>query len=123
MQNVVWEEHGVFNLAMDVRHGEAVDEMTSFEPMLYRAGKLYEEFAAPPESQFYSPFFDQDQAAQVGELRTNIDSAYVRGATSMCLGELDPDSDADWESYLTSLSNAGADQYLEVLTEADANQV
>lgn len=123
MRNVVWEEHGVYNLPLDVRHGEAVDEMTSFEPMLYRAGKLYEEFAAPPESQFYSPFFDQDQAAQVGELRTNIDSAYVRGATSMCLGELDPDSDADWESYLTSLSNAGVDQYLEVLTEADANQV
>ena len=121
-RNVGWEEHGVFNLALDVRHGEAVDEMTSFEPMLYRAGKLYEEFRAEPEALFIAPFFDQDQAAQVGELRTNIDAAYVRGATSMCLGELDPDSDADWESYLTSLSNAGVDQYLQVLSEADTNQ-
>lgn len=121
-QNTGWDEHGPFNLALDVRHGEAVDELTSFEPMLYRAGRLYEEFASAPESLFVSPFFDQDQAAQVGELRTNIDSAYVRGATSMCLGELDPDSDADWETYLSSLSNAGVDQYIEVLTEADAAQ-
>ncbi|GAA1488280.1 extracellular solute-binding protein [Brachybacterium sacelli] len=121
-QNIGWEEHGVFNLALDVRHGEAVDEMTSFEPMLYRAGKMYEKYAAAPEALFIAPFFDQDQAAQVGELRTNIDAAYVRGATSMCLGELDPESDADWESYLSSLSDAGVDQYLEVLTEADTNQ-
>jgi putative aldouronate transport system substrate-binding protein len=121
-ENTGWDEFGPFNLALDVRHGEAVDELTSFEPMLYRAGRLYEEFASDPESLFVSPFFDQDQAAQVGELRTNIDSAYVRGATSMCLGDLDPDSDADWESYLSSLSNAGVDQYIEVLTEADAAQ-
>ncbi|UVY83244.1 extracellular solute-binding protein [Brachybacterium sp. NBEC-018] len=118
--NETWEEHGVFNLGMDVRHGEAVNEANSIEPGIYRAGVTYEEFRSPAESLFVMPYFDQSQAAEVGELRTNLDAAYVQGAVAMCLGTTDAGSDADWDAYVSTLNAAGAERYLEVLAEADA---
>ncbi|MFC0674066.1 extracellular solute-binding protein [Brachybacterium hainanense] len=118
--NQTWEEHGVFNLGMDVRHGESVNEANSIEPGIYRAGRTYEEFRAPQEALFVMPYFDSSQAAEVGELRTNLDSTYVQNAVAMCLGTKDAESDADWDAYVAALNAAGAERYVEILTEADA---
>lgn len=117
--NGVWWEWCMYNLVMDVRHGEAVDDATSIEPELYRAGKLYEPFASKPEEYFLEPFFDETQAAQIGELKTNIDNALKQGRANLALGKLDPESDADWASYTSSLEAAGVAQYLEILEAAD----
>lgn len=117
--NLTWPEFGPYNLGMDVRHGEAVDPESSIEPMLYDAGKLYEPYRNDLSAVFASPFFDANQSAEIGELRTNIDSAFAQVSTQMVLGDLDPNDDADWETYVASITNAGLERYLEVLTEAD----
>lgn len=121
--NVTWPEFGPYNLGMDVRHGESVDELTSVEPVLYQAGKLYEPYRNPLESVFIPPFFDAAQSAEIGELRTNLDGIFAQGAAQMCLGDLDPADDADWQTYLEPFTAAGVERYLEVLTEADRARV
>ena len=59
---------------------------------------MYEPFAMKEDEFFMEPFFDETQAAEVGELRTNIDNAFKQGMTNLALGKLDPEKDADWES-------------------------
>lgn len=118
-ENDVWWEMGPYNLVMDVRHGEFVDEPTSIEPALYRAGKMYEPFAAPEEEYFLEPFFTVEQAAQVGELKVNLDNAFTQGRANLALGNADPANDKDWENYVNSLKGAGLDRYLEILKAAD----
>lgn len=118
-KNGLWWEWCTYNLVLDVRHGEAVDDETSIEPALYRAGKMYEPFAMKQEEFFMEPFFDETQAAEVGELRTNIDNAFKQGMTNLALGKLDPEKDEDWNSYKTSLEAAGVQRYLEILEAAD----
>jgi putative aldouronate transport system substrate-binding protein len=118
-ENDVWWEMGPYNLVMDVRHGEFVDEPTSIEPALYRAGKMYEPFAAPEEEYFLEPFFTVEQAAQVGELKVNLDNAFTQGRANFALGNADPANDKDWENYVNSLKGAGLDRYLEILKAAD----
>lgn len=120
--NTTWPEFHPHNSSMDVRHSLGVDEKTSIEPALYRAGKLYEPFRNSLEELFVPPFFSADQAAEVGELRANLDSLYAQNVTKMCLGELDPADDADWESYLAAFHAAGLERYLEVLTTADSER-
>ncbi|WP_114855973.1 extracellular solute-binding protein [Brachybacterium sp. YJGR34] len=117
--NITWPESGVYNLGMDVRHGESVDENTSVEPVLYQAGKLFEPYRAPIESLFIPPFFSAEDSAEIGELRANIDSLYAQGTAKMALGDLDPTSDEDWESFVASFESANLPRYLEILTEAD----
>lgn len=121
-ENTTWPEFHPHNSSMDVRNGLGVDEKTSIEPALYRAGKLYEAYRNSLESLFAPPFFSADQAAEIGELRTNLDGLFAQNATKMCLGDLDPTDDADWESYLSAFDAAGLDRYLEVLTEADSER-
>ncbi|MEE1651418.1 extracellular solute-binding protein [Brachybacterium sp. J144] len=118
--NAAWPEFSPHNSSLDVRHGEAVDESTSIEPALFRAGQLYEAFRSPIESIYASPFFTSAQSAEIGELRTNLDTTYAQLTTQMALGDLDPTDDSHWEQYVTAFTNAGVERYLEVLTEADA---
>ena len=103
-----------------MRHGEAVNEDTSIEPALFRAGQLYEPFRSPIESVYANPFFTSAQSAEIGELRTNLDATYAQLTTQMALGDLDPTNDSHWEQFVAGFTNAGVERYIEVLTEADA---
>lgn len=120
--NLTWPEFAPQNSGMDVRHGQAANEATSIEPILHDAGKLYEPYRNKPEAVFSDPFYDSVQAAEVGEIRTNLETAYAQGTAQMSLGELDPNDDADWEAYLSAFTNAGVDRYLEILAEVDQNR-
>jgi putative aldouronate transport system substrate-binding protein len=104
---------------MDVRHGEVTDPNTSIEPSLYEAGKLYEQWATPRESAFIEPTFTTDQAAQVGEFKTNIANAHTQGITNFVLGKADIADDAAWEEYVATINAAGLGGYLDVLKQAD----
>ena len=117
--NDVWWEMGPYNLVMDVRHGEVVEDQTSIEPALYRAGRMYEPFAAPEEEFFLEPYFTVEQAAQIGELKVNLENAFKQGRANLALGNSDPANDRDWESYVNTFKNAGLDRYLEILKAAD----
>ncbi len=122
--NTNWWEWSTYNLVMDVRHGEKTSDAVSIEPSLYRAGKMYEPFAAPESAFFLEPFFTAEQAAQVGELRTNIDNAFKQGQANMVLGNgMDPNNDADWQTFVKNITNAGLNQYMDILAKADAAQV
>ena len=119
-ENQTWPEFSPYNLSLDVRHGEAVNEKTSVEPELFRSGKLYEPYRSPIESLYLNPFFSTEQSAEIGELRTNLDTTYAQLTTQMAMGDLDPTDDSHWEQYVAAFTNAGVERYLEVLTEADA---
>jgi putative aldouronate transport system substrate-binding protein len=118
-ENTDWWEWGPYSLTMDVRHGEVTDPNTSIEPSLYEAGKLYEQWATPRESAFIEPTFTTDQAAQVGEFKTNIANAHTQGITNFVLGKADIADDAAWEEYVATINAAGLGGYLDVLKQAD----
>lgn len=119
LENAGWNEWGPYNLCMDVRHAERVDDTGSQEPILYEASKACEPFAVPEEEYFAEPFFSVDQAAQIGEYTTNIQTALVQGFTDFSLGNTDISDDGAWDSFKQSLEGAGLTSYLDVLKEAD----
>lgn len=119
LENAGWGEWGPYNLCMDVRHGERVDDTGSQEPILYQASKDCEPFATPEEEFFEEPFFSVDQAAQIGEYTTNIQTALVQGFTDFSLGKTDITDDSAWDSFKQGLEGAGLTAYLDVMKEAD----
>lgn len=122
--NANWWEWSTYNLVMDVRHGESVNEATSIEPALYKAGKIYEPFATPKEQFVLTPFFTSAQSNQIGELETNITNAFKQQQAAMVLGNgMDPNNDADWQKYVSTIKAQGVDQYLDIIMKADAAQV
>ena len=78
--------------------------MTSFEPMLYRAGSCTRS-SRPRRVAVLQPVLRPGPAAQIGELPTNIDSACAR-ATSMP-GRAGPGFRRGLESYLTRCRTPG----------------
>ena len=123
LENAGWNEWGPSNLSMDVRHGERLDDAGSQEPILYQASKACEPYATPEEEFFPEPFFNVDQAAQIGEYTTNIQTVLIQGFTDFSLGKTDISDDAAWDSFKQSLDGAGLSSYLQVLQEADSMQV
>lgn len=69
-----------------------------------------------PEEQ-YAPGiirYTEEEQDQWSELRTALQT-YVQEATNLfCVGQMDPNSDADWEAYLNELNNLQYKELLEV---------
>lgn len=120
-KNTGWYEWGPHNFQNDVRLSESVDASSgSIEPALYEAGKLYETFAVAEEKFFVAPFFDQNQAAQIGEWETNLGTYLDQSNAKFILGEMDVNNDKVWEDHKKKFQQLGQDQYLQLLKEASA---
>jgi|GEM_PF-672736 len=120
-KNLGWYEWGPYNYQNDVRLSESVDPASgSVEPALYEAGKLYEPFAVAEEKFFTAPFFDESQAAQVGEWETNLGTYLSQSNAKFILGELDINDDKVWDNHKKKFQQLGQDQYLQLLTDTSA---
>jgi putative aldouronate transport system substrate-binding protein len=116
-KNAGWNQWGPFAYSLDVRNANAVTGAT-MEPLIYAAGKASEPFASPKNEYFLAPYFDANQAAQIGEITTNLQNHYTQATTRFCLGQDDIESDAAWNSYVSKYDQLGLAQYLKINTEA-----
>ncbi|WP_285727790.1 extracellular solute-binding protein [Psychromicrobium xiongbiense] len=118
-KNYGWYEWGPINFQNDVRLSESVNKAAgSIEPDLYQAGKLYEPFAVSKDQYFQAPFYDQDQAAKVGEFETNFKSYLDQANAQFILGKQDISQDSVWAAHQKKLKDLGVDQYLQILQQA-----
>lgn len=119
--NTGWGEWGPYGLTLDVRNANTVSGDT-IEPTIYAAGKASEPFATPREQFFQTPYYDADQAAQIGELATNLQNFYDQSITRFCLGQDNINDDGAWKSYKNKFDQIGVKQYLEINEQAMKNQ-
>ena len=59
----------------------------------------------------------EDELVDLQELITSATGLVLQRATQFVLGELDINSDADWDNYVRELERAGAKRYEEIWQE------
>ncbi|SDD83215.1 type 2 periplasmic-binding domain-containing protein [Auraticoccus monumenti] len=109
-----WSQYAVMYRTSDFRLGEKVDASApTFEAGLYEAGQGYEAFAEPQEMQLPPLIISDADSAAVADTATAINSAVKTALAEFALGDRDPSSDADWQSYTDQFSAMGMDAYLQ----------
>lgn len=72
------------------------------------------ETAPNPDEVVQSLIYTSEENEQVAEIKSNVKS-YVRSARALfATGNMDPNDDAQWQSYLDNLESMGLQTYLEV---------
>ncbi|WP_147264095.1 type 2 periplasmic-binding domain-containing protein [Desertihabitans brevis] len=109
-----WGQYAVMYRSSDFRLGEKVDPSApTFEAGLYEAGQAYEAYAQPKEMQLPPLIISDADAAAVADTATAVTAAVKTGLAQFSLGELDPNNDADWQSYTDQFTAMGIDAYLQ----------
>lgn len=75
------------------------------------------------EQMDYSPvpfrFTDAEEARQA-DLGTIIDQIVKEHIQQFIMGNKDPNNETEWQNYINALKNAGLDEYLQILRDANA---
>jgi putative aldouronate transport system substrate-binding protein len=115
LKNQAWREWGPLYKSSDQRLGEEVDkESQTVEPILYDAGKLYEPYASNQDYSLPTLVYTIDQAAQQGEISTNLSDAFKQAMADFGTGKKDASNDADWDAYISSCTSIGSDSLVEL---------
>lgn len=117
--NQSWWEWGPFYKSSAQRLSEELqDSGASVEPIIYQACKDYEPYRLAKEMKVPPLVFDTDQASQVGEAKTNLETALKQGLSSFCTGKTDASKDADWKAFTGQFTSIGVEQYLKTNQDA-----
>lgn len=63
------------------------------------------------------PYVTPEQAEELGAIWPNIHKTTLLYEAMMIKGELDPNNDTDWNTYMGALNGAGGEDLVEILTE------
>lgn len=115
-----WNQFGISYRSNDFRLAERVDpENPTFEKPLYEeTARAYFPYKQPKERQLPPLYMTEDQAALTSELATTLSNHVKQSLTKFTLGELDPNNDADWQTYVDTVDQMGLAQYLEAYQQA-----
>jgi putative aldouronate transport system substrate-binding protein len=115
-----WNQYGISYRSNDFRLAERVDPASPpFEKVLYeQTEKNYFPHRQPKERQLPPLYMTEEQAAISGEIATTISTHVKQSLTKFTMGELDPNDDAAWKTYLDELSRMGLVDYLGAYQEA-----
>lgn len=100
----------------DFRLAEALDQKNpTFEAPLYEQ-TMQANFPhkQPQDKQFPPVTLTEDQAAQEGELRTNLESEVKLSLSRFVTGKLNPNDDKAWSDYKERLSRIGLKSFLDI---------
>ncbi len=67
-----------------------------------------------PDQLFTDPVYTVDELDQYNDIMTTCKSYVNETIASFALGQLDPNSDADWETYKNNMESAGLQQWLDL---------
>ena len=75
------------------------------------------------EQMDYSPVpyrFTADEESRQADLGTIIDQIVKEHIQQFIMGNKDPGSDTEWQNFINALNNAGLEEYLQILRDANA---
>lgn len=121
-QNARWDQRGLTNRTARLRLGQAVDAAAraeTIEGILYDvSAELYQPYAPSVDIIVPPLLFNEETAAELADLRTTLTNFWQESMAQFILGDLDIDSNADWNRYLNELENIGLVRYEDLLTDA-----
>jgi len=98
--------------SQDWREGNGDTEL-----MLFQATKLYEPFAFPNSDLVPTIVALPDKITDFSLIKTSISEYVKQHVARFVTGDLDINSDADWNNYIKGLNNLGLEKYLEICQE------
>lgn len=114
-QNKHWSQTAPMNMLAEVRLGAAVKDANDLEAILYNETKTkYEPYAV--SKTVPDMFFTEDQSSEVTELNTIISKIIAEKIAQFVSGN--KDIDAEWDSYVKELENAGLKRNIEIYQQA-----
>ena len=114
VSNKSWQNNVIPYLSDESTHIEVFDGNELYGERIHGRSVCMNMQYAPDKSAVIAGtiHYTEEEQDEWGELRTAL-KTYVQEATNLfCVGQLDPNSDADWQSYLDELNNL---QYKEIL--------
>lgn len=122
LPNNNWGSMAQYNMSAAYREANAqptdIYDQTGYERRLYEATLPYQE-KAPKDKVF--PYWNlwptADSAAELAELRTNIENAVSQQSLEFVTGTKNIADDAQWAAYKKSLDDLGLKRYLKLLQE------
>lgn len=74
--------------------------------------------AGVPDQVFYFADYDADEVTERADFTSDLTTYISKSRSGFISGSLDPNSDADWNSYITSLKNLKYDRWIEIAQQA-----
>ena len=114
VSNKSWQNNVIPYLSDESTHIEVFDGNELYGERIHGRSVCMNMQYAPDKSAVMAGtiHYTEEEQDEWSELRTAL-KTYVQEATNLfCVGQLDPNSDADWQSYLDELNNL---QYKEIL--------
>ena len=117
---LAWDQQAVAYRSNDFRMAEAVDPANpTFEKPLYENVKAAYHPYFEPQSQDLPPLYmSSDDAGQIADQQETINTYVTGSLAKFVTGKLDPNSDKDWKSYLSTLQSMGLQKYLSINQKA-----
>jgi putative aldouronate transport system substrate-binding protein len=115
-----WNQLGISYRSNDFRLAETVDpKLPTFEKALYsETEKNYFPHRQPKDRQLPPLYMTEEQAAITGEIATTINNHVKQSLTKFTMGDLDPNDDRAWQSYVEELGKMGLADYVGAYQEA-----
>lgn len=95
------------------------NSVEGYERRLFDATKLYE--GKEDQSslfKWWTVWPAESDSAELSTTQTNVETYIRTSAAEFITGTRDPNSDADWQAYLSGLNGMGADRYIEIWQKA-----
>jgi putative aldouronate transport system substrate-binding protein len=115
-----WDQFAVNYRSSDFRLGEVVDpQHPTFESPLYQETvNNYAPYQQDVSIQLPPMYLTEEQAGLVGEMATTINNFVKQSLAQFTTGELDPNDDGAWESYVGTFEQMGLETYLQAYQDA-----
>jgi putative aldouronate transport system substrate-binding protein len=111
-----WGQFNPKYRSLDFRLAERVNpnDLTFEQPLYKETLENYFPYKQPVEMQFPPVTLTNDQAAEEGELATNLKSEVDLSFSKFVTGQLNPNDDAAWNDYKDRVERIGVKHYLEI---------
>jgi putative aldouronate transport system substrate-binding protein len=114
--NFTWRDSGPYVMWAEQRTGRVFNPDNPLNRILNMAATPYYEVMVPDSMYVQEPWFTEEAGREVGEIQTTVYAIFEEMTARFISG--DADLDAEWESYVASLKDAGLDRMLELYAEA-----
>ncbi|MCW4457109.1 extracellular solute-binding protein [Microbacterium sp. MPKO10] len=88
------------------------------ERRFYQATELYEGKESDAMFPYWNVWVPDDDSNELSTLTTNVENYVATATAEFITGVRDPNSDADWSTYVDGLKGLGSDRYVEIWQNA-----
>jgi|HigsolmetaAR202D_1030399.scaffolds.fasta_scaffold00061_10 ABC-type sugar transport system, periplasmic component len=118
IQNDQWMQANPSFRSSDFRLTQMSDNPFELETVLFNESAKLTPMAQDPALAVPPLYFSAEDAQEVAEYEQTLKKIVEEMLARFTIGDLDIDNDADWQSYLDALDQAGLARYLELCQKA-----